>query len=247
MAVPYGIPILLYHRLGRPQGRSIVGGQYVSAGLFRKHMNYLVKAGYRSVSLTQVVGYMRKGVLRTPKPVAITFDDGYLSLYEHALPVLCECGLSATVFLTTDFVGKTNEWEQAVSDVCEPMLGIRQIEEMVASGIEMGSHTCGHVHLAGVSRSQAWREIAASKHRLEDMLGRPCLWFAYPYGEYTPEVRDLVDAAGYEGACSTLRVANRPGGDPFKIGRINVRRYNWVPRLRLKLWRAQRVGGRRSG
>jgi len=241
MVAAYGIPVLLYHRLGRPQAASLVKGQYVSPGLFRKHLGSLAAAGYQTISLAEVVAYMHGDPLPVIKPIAITFDDGYQCLYDYALPALQQYRMTVTVFLSADFLGKTNTWEQAIGDVAEPILSRSQISEMMQAGIEFGSHTCGHVHLPQLSPLQAEREIRVSKERLEQALGQPCRFFAYPYGEYTPLIRDVVQAAGYEGACVTIRVVNRPGDDPFQMGRINVRRHNWVPRLKLKLRQAQRV------
>lgn len=236
-----GIPILLYHKIGRPQPRSLVKGQYVSPSLFRGHLGYLVKAGYHVISLAQVVEFLGSGVMPAPKPMVITFDDGYQCIYEEAFPLLLEQGFSATVFLVGSGIGATNEWEQAIGDVAEPMMDCQQIQEMMAHGMEFASHTWYHRHLTQIPLGEARREIADSKTELEDMSGKPIRFFSYPYGEYDQAIRDLVEESGYLGACSTRKGVNIPGQDPYLLRRMNVRRYNYLPRFIQKLAKLYRM------
>ncbi len=230
-------PILLYHKVGNPPRGARVPGQCVSPGLFAKHLSWLARAGYETVSLSR----LRAWDWPPPeKPVVITFDDGYECLHRHALPALREHGFTATVFLVVEGIGGTNTWEVAAGDVEEPMLSVEQIREMQAAGIEFGSHTLTHPHLTEVSPERARREVAASRARLEDLLGRPCATFAYPYGDWNQEVREMVAEAGYAVACGTRRAAARPEDDALVLPRINIRRYNVLPRFRYKLWQAER-------
>jgi len=231
------VPILLYHKIGDPPPRARVPGQYVSAKLFRKHLAYLAGQGYAGVSLTHLTKPER-GL--PPKPIVITFDDGYHCLYREALPLLREHGFTATVFVVVEGIAGVNFWETTVGDVEEPMLTAEQIREMQAAGIEFGSHTLTHPHLSALSVEEAAREIADSKRRLEELLGRDCSAFAYPYGDWSPALRALVAEAGYRVACTTRRAAARAGDDRLALPRINIRRYNVLPRFRYKLWRAMR-------
>lgn len=233
----WAIPILLYHKIGDPPPRARVPGQYVSAKLFRKHLAHLVGQGYESVSLA---GLAEPDRPLPAKPIAITFDDGYQCLYRDAFPALREHGFTATVFLVVEGIGGVNFWETAVGDVEEAMLTAEQIREMQAAGIEFGSHTLTHPHLTALSLGVAAREVAESRQRLQHLLGRDCSAFAYPYGDWSPEVRGLVAEAGYRVACTTRRAAARAEDDRLALPRINIRRYNVLPRFRYKLWRAMR-------
>ena len=232
------IPILLYHKLGRPPRGARVPGQYVSPKLFGKHLGYLVRQGYQTVSLLDLVA---EGRPLPARPVVITFDDGYRCLYEHAVPALVERGFTATVFLVAGAVGGSNTWEQEIGDAAEPMLGLTEISEMRRAGIEFGSHTWSHARLTGLPEEEAAREIRGSRLRLEEALREACRSFAYPYGDWDERVREMVAAAGYEAACTTVRAAARPGDDPLALPRINIRRYNAIPRFAYKLWRAGRA------
>jgi peptidoglycan/xylan/chitin deacetylase (PgdA/CDA1 family) len=239
MTAEQTIPILLYHKIGRPPRGALVAGHYVSPGLFRRHLAYLKGRGYESLSLPDVV---RTDRALPPRPVAITFDDGYRCLYEEAFPALQEFGFGAAVFLVAGALGGTNAWEQAAGDVSEPLLELGQIREMQKGGIEFGSHTMGHPHLTALGTEDARREIGESRRRLEDSLCTPCRSFAYPYGDWDARVRGLVAEAGYEVACTTRRAAARPTHDRLALPRINIRRYNVTARFAYKLWRARRVG-----
>lgn len=231
-------PILLYHKLGRPPRGARVPGHYVSPARFRRHLDYLIARGFTAIPLLDLVDAAQP---LPPRPVVITFDDGYRCLREHALPALAERGLPATVFMVAGHVGGMNVWEQAVGDVAEPMLSLAEMREMQAAGIEFGSHTLNHVRLSAAGEEEARRELVESRARLEELLGRPCRSLAYPYGDWSPRVRELAEAAGYQAACTTVRATARRGDDPLALPRINVRRYNPTLRLAWKLWRARRA------
>ena len=230
------IPILLYHRIGRPPRGARVPGQYVSPGLLRRHLSYLRRLGYESVSLLSLA---RPDSRLPARPVVITFDDGYLCVYDSAFPALREFGFAATIFVVAGAMGGANTWEQAAGDVAEPMLDLAAMQEMAAAGMEFGSHTLTHPHLTRLAPVEAAKEVTDSRARLEDAVASPCLSFAYPYGDWNPEVRGLVAQAGYLAACTTRRASALLSDDPLTLPRINIRRYNILPRFRYKLWRAR--------
>ncbi len=238
MSAETPIPSLLYHKIGRPPRGARVPGQYVSPGLFRRHLAYLKGHGYQGISLPEVV---RPDCPLPPLPVAITFDDGYRCLYEEAFPALAEVGFGALVFLVAGAFGGANTWEQAVGDVAEPLLDLGRIREMQQAGIQFGSHTMGHPRLTELPPDAARREILESRSRIEDLLQTPCRAFAYPYGDWDAPVRQFVAEAGYEVACTTRRAAARRTDDPLALPRINIRRYNVTARFAHKLWRARRA------
>lgn len=240
LTTPAGLPILLYHRLGKPHRRSLVKGHHVSPSLFRAQLRWLLAHGYRMVGLSEVLDFVR-GSARPARAAALTFDDGYASLHEHALPVLRDLKVTAAIFLVAGFVGRCNEWDQAAGDVPERMLDEAQIAELRAAGVAFGSHAMTHAHLTTLSEQQAWAEVYDSKQVLEDMLQAPVEFFAYPYGEGDERIRDMVMRAGYKAACATTPRVCRPGDDPFRLPRINIRRYNYLPMFARKLRRAYRA------
>jgi peptidoglycan/xylan/chitin deacetylase (PgdA/CDA1 family) len=238
-ATRLGAPILMYHRIGTPRNGSIVTGQYVSADLFEKQLRFIQRRGYTPMSLSGFV-HALKHPEPGQKPVAITFDDGYESVYNHALPVLSRLGMTSTVFVVAGQIGHTNHWDQDKGDVAECMMDADQILDAARQGMEIGSHTSSHPDLLQCSEAQALDEIAGSKRLLERVLGEPIGWFSYPYGKENENIRSLVKAAGYHGACGTKRSLNTSRTDLYSLARINMRATTTIPWLVYKLARARR-------
>ncbi|HVT12944.1 MAG TPA: polysaccharide deacetylase family protein [Fimbriimonadaceae bacterium] len=237
-ALTIAAPILMYHRIGATRSNSIVSGQYVPSDLFEKQLRFLLRRGYSPVSLSDFVGCLaspHKGV----RPIAITFDDGYESVYTNALPILKRHNVTGTVFVVAGHVGETNDWDEAKGDVTEPMMSLEQIRDAQRLGIEIGSHTSSHPDLLQCSPPQAVDEIAGSKRLLEDLLRRPVDWFSYPYGRESEAIRSLVRAAGYLGACGTRRSLNTSRTNRYSLARINMRATTTIPWLIYKLARAR--------
>jgi peptidoglycan/xylan/chitin deacetylase (PgdA/CDA1 family) len=172
-------PILLYHRVDN------TGAPYsVSPERFEAQMQSLKRWGYTAVPLTRLVEALVHGTSLPPRPVAITFDDGYMSVYLNAFPVLQRSGWKATVFVVRNQT-KT-----------EGFMHVEQLRELRKAGWEIGSHSQTHADLRMGRNLQ--KEIAGSKAGLEKLFGSPVLVFAYPYGETSTPVTRLVRQAGYE-------------------------------------------------
>lgn len=233
-----GIPILMYHRLGRPPAGSRVAGHFAAPCLFAGQMRTLRKLGYTTVTLDQVATYATTGELPAERPVAITFDDGYACLHRLALPVLAKLGFTATVFLVAGHLGGDNPWDQAVGDVADTMLSVEQIRDMRAAGLRFGSHGLHHAHLDRLPEPELQAELSQSRLVLEEVLGEPVHHLAYPYGGYNEKVRAAAAGAGYTTACITGFGVVRRGTDPLQLPRINVRRYNLTARVLHKMSRA---------
>jgi peptidoglycan/xylan/chitin deacetylase (PgdA/CDA1 family) len=174
---------------------------------------------------------------------AITFDDGYLSVYERACPMLADRNLTATVYAVVDALGGINEWDRRAGDQEEKMMSAAQIRELADSGFGIGSHTLTHPHLTSLSDEQLAREIVDSKHKLEDIIAREVISFSFPYGDYDGRVLDAVMAAGYKNAVSTKLGAVIEGTSLFEIPRVNVRWNGFGWQLRRKIRRAMRASG----
>lgn len=233
------VPILMYHRIERANPNSKVSGHYVPPGLFNRQMRTMAKLGYKTVPLSGL--YATESSLSL-KPFCVTFDDGYENFLTRALPSLQGLGFTATVFLVTDLIGKSNFWDSSQGDVAERLLSREQVAECQAAGTEFGSHTLDHADLTACSDADAWRQISDSKTAVEEVTGRPALTFCYPYGRFTTGTRDMVRRAGYAVACSTLKGLKTGETDPYALPRINVRRDTSVPVLLWKLLRGAYLG-----
>ncbi len=198
-------PILLYHWFrddSAPPGRSPEFA--TDPAHFRRQMSWLARSGARVVGLEQLVLSLRQGHRPAPRSVAITFDDAYQDFHEHALGVLSDLRLPAAVFAVAGHVGGTNDWDRANGEPVRRLLDWPQLRDLAAAGIEVGSHSSTHPDLRGVSDRQLLEECRASRERLEDGLGRPVRYFAYPFGRWDERVKAAVREAGYEAAFAVL-------------------------------------------
>jgi peptidoglycan/xylan/chitin deacetylase (PgdA/CDA1 family) len=210
------LPILTYHSLD--DFGSVLS---TSPATFERHLEVLRQAGAKVLSLRDGAERLRRGDL--PEcALALTFDDGFRSVYEHGLPLLLRYGFTATVFVVSGFVGRSNSWPSQPPTVRpQPLLGWSQIRDLAEAGIDIGAHSHTHPHLPGLSRPAIEAEIVESKQEIEDRVGRRVEVFAYPYGAYDETV--LAAAAAHVSvACSADLAFARPTSNPLALERLDV-------------------------
>jgi peptidoglycan/xylan/chitin deacetylase (PgdA/CDA1 family) len=206
---------------------------------FERQLTALRSWGYETVTLNEWVAF-RKGSAGLPgKPLVISFDDGYRTTLTNAWPILRKAGFSATVFLVSGLIGKTNSWDE--DELQEPLLDEADILKMHGEGCSFGSHTRTHVALTKTPADLASRELSESREELERLLGEPVTSFCYPYAKQNDSVRSLVRAAGYDCALIGRGGINRVSRDPFALRRIKIDTATTIAGLRRTLLRA-RVG-----
>ncbi len=216
-AIPIqGIPILTYHSIDRTGGPTSV-----SPEIFERQMERVRASGYRSVTLSQLDA---QGRANDGPPVVLTLDDGYENQFTEAFPILKKCGLTATVFIITDCMGKLNDWETDRRIPRLKHLDERQIREMSEYGIEFGSHTCTHPNLTALAPESARKEIETSKRVLEKLLGTRVESFCYPFGAVNERVKRLVADAGFSHACTLEYGMSQPADDPLLLRRFGMNR-----------------------
>jgi peptidoglycan/xylan/chitin deacetylase (PgdA/CDA1 family) len=145
------------------------------------------------------------------------------------MPVLTENGFSATVFIVSDYIGRRNDWEvPPVGLGVRDLLTWQQAGELARNGIEIGSHTSTHPDLRRVSDSEAQREIAGSRMKIEDHLGQEVVSFAYPFGETNAIAKEYVKKE-FQAACTTV------------LQRANGKALHSLPRIDMYYLRTQRM------
>jgi len=120
----------------------------------------------------------------------VWFDDGDLTVYEYAYPILKEKGVTATVAIVTDYVGKNYPHYRV--QPC-PSMDIPQLKELIDAGWEIASHSASHPHFPELPMRKVIHELLESKFWIEDNLGVTPTKFAFPYGEATPELINLAE------------------------------------------------------
>jgi len=169
----------------------------VSPERFAEQMAWLQGSGLRGVSVRELTEAMRAGQHRGL--VGITFDDGYTSVLDAALPVLNRQGFGATVFVISGRIGGRNDWDEGTD---WPLLSAAGVRELASAGIEIGSHSASHVRLEGLEPDELTRQVRQSRADLAALLGHEVPGFAYPYGAMDAAARQAVDDAGYSYACA---------------------------------------------
>ncbi len=191
--------VLCYHRIGGPLE---LGVTRVARSVFRRQMTALAGAGWSTMSLSEFAAGVGTGGNRSPLTAhrfLLTFDDGYASLADFAYPLLADLGFTATTFLITDFVGKTNTWDVRYTWRRLPHLDWAAIEQWRARGFDFASHTATHARLTWLSEAAATDELGRSRETLQRRLGaaEPAA-VAYPFGAVDERVARFARGAGYD-------------------------------------------------
>ena len=204
----------------------------VPTDVFDEQMAQLGELGYVPVSLGDVRDHYLHAAPLPPGAVLITFDDGYLDNLENALPILQRQGYPAVIFIPIGFLDgdRPLPHEEALRSlgVRNETVGWDELAALEAGGIRVESHGIGHRPVSELEPAEAAREIALSKLRLEERLGRPVDAYAFVKGslaDYRPEHVSLVQQAGYSLAFTSVSGANGPSSDRYRLRRYNVEPY----------------------
>ena len=209
--------VITYHAVDRSPGPLSI-----APALLREHLDRIADAGLPTLTVTELAVGLGSGSL-PERAVALTFDDAFASVAEHAAPLLAERGQRATVFAVAGAVGGTNAWRtQPPGTPVARLADAEQLRSMAAAGWEIGSHGTQHEPLAGILAADARAEIVDSRATLEQMLQLDVHSFALPYGAPPGvEARDLLRQT-YEAVCTTRMRTLGPRSDPMAIPRVDV-------------------------
>jgi peptidoglycan/xylan/chitin deacetylase (PgdA/CDA1 family) len=206
----------MYHYVSRPPtGADIYRRDLsVTPEQFAAHIRYLKEAGYTTITLDDLLYALTQGRPLPPKPIILTFDDGYSDNYDNAFPVLRAAGDVATFFIMTDLV----------TDGAKGYMTWSQIEEMSAAGQRFGSHgRQDHRSLSGRSVDYLVWVALGSKEAIEQHLGYQPRWVAYPSGEYDARTIAVFRSAGYWGGLTIDQGTEHSLDKIFELKRIRVR------------------------
>jgi len=224
--------VLAYHAVSEDWPAELA----VTPAAFREQLEFLRDRGYHSVTFTEAV-------CGDPgdRAVAITFDDGFLSVLELAQPILASFGMVATVFTITRFADSgeamswpgVEEWAQGPFRHEMAPLSWEELRRLVGEGWEVGSHTHSHPRLTTTPDAVLREELQLSRSMCERELGRPCRSIAYPYGDLDERAVEAASLSGYVAGAGLPRRLTRPA--PLAWPRIGVYRRDTRRRFGLKL------------
>ena len=214
-------PVLCYHRIGGPLE---LGVTRVSRSVFARQMTALAHAGWRTLTLEEFAKSRTTHDGR--RTFLLTFDDGYSSLAKHAYPILAELGFTATTFVITDYVGKTNTWDTRYTWNRLRHLSWTDIEQWRARGLDFGSHGRTHRRLTWLDDATVETELRRSREVLASRLGSDAgRAIAYPFGAVDARVARHAQNAGYELGFAGVRGSGGGAGTVLHVSRVPV--YFW--------------------
>src|SRR5436190_8470974 len=201
------VPILEYHPIQPPVAGTAYPELFVPQADFEQQMAWLHDQGYEAVTLRQVEDAWGGHGELPPKPVVVTFDDGYRSQYVAGFLVL-----------------QRYRWPGVIDLIAGPQgddLPTADVRKMLHAGWELASHTVNHLDVTTLDPSQLATEIAGSKRMLEQRFGVKVTDFCYPAGHYDQAAIAELRRAGYRGATTELPgLADRQ--NPYTLARLEI-------------------------
>ncbi len=206
------VPVLMYHVINPPPAGAPFPGLYVPSDEFAAQMQALKAAGWHAVTMDQLEAYWKRGVPLGPgKPIVLTFDNGYASQYENALPVLKRLG----------WIGNENIQLSGLPP-SQGGLTDAQVRGLIAAGWELDTQGISHADLITLDADQLKYQIVTARRILQKRYGVPVDWFCYPSGHYDATVIAAVKAAGFVGSTTVIPGWATPSEDPYRLPRLRV-------------------------
>lgn len=181
------VPVLCYHQIRDWRARD--SKDYIMPpAIFREQMQMLADSGYHAVLPDQLYAYLTTGAPLPAKPVLITFDDGDLTHYTEALPVLDKHGFKATFFIMTASIGRRGK---------QHYMDKAQLKDLADRGHEIGAHTWDHQNVKKYGAGDWKIQVEQPNAKLEGITGKPVHYFAYPFGLWNEAALPELQKRGY--------------------------------------------------
>jgi peptidoglycan/xylan/chitin deacetylase (PgdA/CDA1 family) len=206
------VPVLMYHVINPPIPSAPYPELYVPRAEFAAQMQALKAAGWHAVTMDQLRANWTRGVPLPPgKPIVLTFDNGYVSQYTNALPVLKRLG----------WVGVENIQLTGLPPV-QGGLSEAQVRALIKAGWELDTQGISHADLITLGPAALRYQTATARQILRRRYGVPVNWFAYPSGHYNAMVIQALKTAGFIGSETVVPGWASPGEDRFRLPRLRV-------------------------
>ncbi|OAM92772.1 Peptidoglycan/xylan/chitin deacetylase, PgdA/CDA1 family [Pelosinus fermentans] len=212
------VPILMYHRIALiPNDRNTV-----SPLMFEQQLQYLKKHGYTTISLQDLYYHFTNNSPLPSKSILLTFDDGYEDNLINALPLLKKYGMTATVCVISNWIGKENGWEQYKDKPHCRTMDLSQLQEWLKQGMSICAHTANHPFLSKLDNEEILHELINCKSTLEEQLHIPIEFLCYPYGDFDDRVKIMADQVGYKAALGIFKDTHFWERDLLSLKRVVI-------------------------
>lgn len=209
----------MYHKVSASESKGLT----ISISKLEAQFQYLSENGYTSYHLSELMELQQ---LPSKKSVVITFDDGYVSQMEYAIPLLEKYGFKATFFIPLKYIGESDSW----NEVSFPLMNLEQLQSLNPNTVELGYHSYAHQKYNELSLS----EIEKDTQLAFEIVSKNKLPFtatlAYPYGKFprkNPEKQHFFNHLKEKQFAFGLRIGNKvnsfPFKNPYEINRIDVK------------------------
>lgn len=206
--------ILAYHMV---DPRFDWGITRVTPKQFRRQIEFALKRGFSFQTISEYLSHEND---RT-KRIAITFDDGYKSVYDYAFPILKQFEIKATLFVIPGFVGQRNTWDVNIGWLKFDHLDWCEINKIHDAGWEIGSHSMSHRDMTRLGNRELDYELGASKLLLEKRINSGVRVISYPFGNANSNVCRASAEHGYQaGVVMGKKIRNVP--EQFAVPRIGL-------------------------
>ena len=218
--------VLYYHGISASQ-----------RGSFAAQMDEVIRLS------TPVRAGLRASLTEGRHHCAITFDDGFVSTLENALPELESREMPCTMFVPTGSLGRRPAWivDPSHPALNEMVLSPGQLRELKTHPlVTVGSHSISHPDFLKLGEGQARKELAESKAALESMLGERVRLFSFPHGKCNSVVIQMAKDLGYERVFTITPDLGLGSSDEFVTSRVAAEPDDWKLEFHLKVMGAYR-------
>jgi peptidoglycan/xylan/chitin deacetylase (PgdA/CDA1 family) len=202
----FRIPVLNYHSVSIDPGNVVV----ISPAKLEEQMQYLADNSYDVLTLQQFIDIWQGKAEAPPKPVLLTFDDGYTDNYTEAMPILKKFNFPATLFMTPGWVDKDGylTWEQ--------------VEEMHSNGWDIQPHGMSHTSLSKLDKEKQLYEITEARKQIEERFDTAANVFCYPYGHYNQTTLSILKEQDFLLAFTIEQGRTDRTQDPYLLRRLFI-------------------------
>ncbi len=205
------VPIIMYHQVKN----SNLGKDVISPYEFEEDLKYLTENGYSTITMTDLIDYVYEGTELPPKPIILTFDDGYLSTYRYVFPLLKQYNMK----IVLSIIGKSVDDFSRVDDanINYSHMTWDQVKEMQESGLaEIQNHSY-NLHKIKNGRYGCCQktnepnaeyktflsdDLMKLQEEIESHIGIAPNTFAYPYGRYCNNTDIILKELGFKSSLS---------------------------------------------
>lgn len=240
------VPVLLLHEIGHGEKDRFLSEEY-----FTWMMDYLKWNKFNIIPMDDYIGILKGKKKMPPKPVVITFDDGERSVYTVAFPALKKRGFTSTVFLVSDFIGKTlyhTVEDRAYNESAPVITGKRiwkfemldwdEVREMKKNGFSFQSHSKNHAELISMNSEELKTQLLDSKRKIESEIGSNVEYFSYPWGEFNYVIKETLKDCGYKAAfaCEIRDPVLKHDKDSYSMERYEITPFTSRNSFKIIVW-----------